>query len=159
MTQEELKKLLHYDEFTGKFTWLVQRGKMTPGMPAGSIGNRGYASVNIGHRNWRSNRLAWLYMTGEMPTMYIDHINGDRSDNRWKNLRELSHSANLQNMKHARKDNHSTGILGVSRVNKRFRANIQVNGKNMHLGYHDTPEVAHAAYLTAKRQFHEGNTL
>ena len=97
-------------------------------------------------------------MTGEWPDGYIDHGNGVRTDNRWANLRAGDRSFNMQNQRRARRDN-TTGWLGVSRVKSRFEAAIQVRGRRFRLGRFDTPEAAHAAYLTAKRKLHEGCTL
>ena len=68
-------------------------------------------------------------------------------------------AANLQNRRHA-PANSTTGYLGVSLGKKRrYRASIKANGRNVHLGYFKTAEEAHAAYLVAKRQMHQGCTI
>lgn len=91
--------------------------------------------------------------------MNIDHINGDHSDDRWENLRDVSQQMNVQNIKKA-KTGSATGLLGVHRSREgNFVAQIKHLGKTKNLGTHQTPEDAHAAYLDAKRQLHPGNTL
>ena len=97
-------------------------------------------------------------MTGAMPAGDVDHINGNRADNRWCNLRDVSRTLNNQNQRRAQKDN-ETGLLGVSPHRGRFKAQIRVNGKVRNLGLFDSPEVAHKVYLAHKRLMHPGNTL
>jgi hypothetical protein len=94
-----------------------------------------------------------------MPTTEIDHLNGDRADNKWANLRAASRSTNNQNRRAAHKNN-KLGILGVRQVeNGRFLARIRVDGQLRRLGTFTSSEQAHAAYLDAKRTLHQGNTL
>jgi hypothetical protein len=89
---EELRALLSYGQADGVFTWLVKPGKRARAI-AGNL-YRGYRRIKIGPRFYAAHRLAWLWMTGEWPAAEIDHINMDRDDNRWCNLREASHSQN-----------------------------------------------------------------
>jgi hypothetical protein len=105
------------------------------------------------------HRLAWLYMTGSLPTHQIDHIDGDRKNNRWTNLRDVTTSVNQQNRRTPRSDN-SCGLIGVTREkNNRFTASIRFEGKQRRLGTFATPEEAHSVYVEAKRRVHEGCTL
>ena len=95
--------------------------------------------------------------------LLVDHINGNRGDNRLCNLRDVSRKINTQNRKSA-SINNSCGLLGVSEhkgVGKsgRFVAGIYIEGKRKHLGVFDTAQQAHEAYLTAKRKYHEGCTI
>jgi len=92
-------------------------------------------------------------MTGRMPVLYIDHINGDTSDNRFCNLREATNSLNQQNQKKAKSTN-SSGFLGVSKHGNGYMARIHIDGKTKCLGTFDTPEVASNAYLSEKITFH-----
>jgi hypothetical protein len=91
----------------------------------------------------------------------IDHINGNPLDNRFKNLRLSNHKLNGQNQKAYRPKNKSTQLLGASwhKRHKRFISFIKVDGKRKHLGYFDTAEEAHAAYITAKRILHPAGNL
>jgi hypothetical protein len=161
LTQNRLKVVLRYDPETGVFTWLAQRGgTAAPGTIAGVItGNRRLIGIDgVLHR---ANRLAWLYMTGEWPVGEVDHRDTDSLNDRWLNLRDVSRQVNQQNMRAARGDNKSSGLLGVSRKKgqKSFYARIHLNGKTQYLGSFPTVEEAHSAYVEAKRKLHEGNTL
>jgi hypothetical protein len=99
-------------------------------------------------------------MTGEWPQGEVDHINGVPSDNRWSNLRDVGRTKNAQNIRKP-KSNGQSGFLGVShrKDTGRYQAFITVERKRKTLGCYATAEAAHAAYLEAKRQLHEGNTL
>jgi len=104
-TQKELKSIVFYDEETGVFT------RIKNGKPTGSLDN-GYVYLCVNGAKYAAHRLAFLYMTGNMPAKIIDHINQDRSDNRWENLREADPSMNRKNAKMNR--NNTTGISGVT---------------------------------------------
>jgi hypothetical protein len=115
-------------------------------------------------KRYYAHRLAWLYEYGEFPEKIIDHIDGNRTNNSIHNLRDVSQALNSQNQKEARIDN-GTGYLGVT-FDKRprtakYRARIGITGcaKRICLGYFETPELAHLAYLDAKRKLHPGNML
>lgn len=158
ITQYRLKEVIHYDPETGIMKWIFhhQRPDMLQ-KKLGSIDSGGYVKVWIDHNQYRVHRLAFLYMNGSIPKL-VDHINGNRSDNRWINLRESNKSENAQNMKRAKKDS-TTGFLGVHVSRNKFTASIITGGKNKYLGSFDTPEKAHESYLTEKRKSHKGNTL
>jgi hypothetical protein len=102
----------------------------------------------------RGHQFAWFLTHGYVPKT-IDHINGDGLDNRLCNLREVTRQQNIQN--HRKPPKHNTsGFLGVSyfKAGKKFSAHINLDGKKIHLGYFDEPDVAHQAYLTAKIKLH-----
>lgn len=109
-----------------------------------------------------AHRLAWVHVHGSWPAGDIDHINGDKLDNRIANLRDVTRSVNKENMRSARGDN-KVGLLGVhvrrQNTTRPYVASIRVSGKLIHLGAHNTPEAAHAAYLEAKRRLHSGCTI
>jgi hypothetical protein len=156
----QIKALVHYDPETGAFRWLP-RPRVGVHRPVGTL-SHGYVQIRLnGAKNqerWQAHRLAWFYMTGTPPKDEIDHINGNPLDNRWCNLREADSSLNKENQRRAKSHN-TTGLLGVSRSREKFEATIGVRGKRYRLGRFSTAPEAHAAYVTAKRQLHEGNTL
>lgn len=155
----QLMAWLLYDGDTGRFTWNAAPVQRIPaGSVAGGLNSEGYRVVRCMGVLYLSHRLAWLFCNGSWPSGDIDHINGVRDDNRIENLRDVSRSVNQQNLKRARRDN-ATGLLGVKRARKGFEARINVSGRYVHLGTFSTPTAAHAAYLAAKRQHHEGCTL
>lgn len=122
------------------------------------MNSKGYHRADIDHKTYSIPRIIWLYVHGRWPDGDIDHINCVRGDNRLANLREVPSLWNQQNKRRARSDS-KTGLLGVQRVGRKFRANIQSNRKTVNLGYFATKEEAHQAYVVAKRQMHEGCTL
>lgn len=159
LTREEVAALLAYDPDTGVFRWRADRGPVKAGDIAGRLDAKGYRDIRVKGTLYKAHRLAFLLVTGKWPAQHVDHIDGDRQNNRWSNLRDVSNGINAQNLKTAQK-NSKTGLLGVSPVKGgRYQAAITVNGKPRHLGFYDSPEVAHAAYVAAKRLHHEGNTL
>lgn len=152
-----LKELLHYDHETGLFVWAKSNSNRAL---AGSIAGRrqnsnGYKEIQIDGRLHKAHRLAWFYMHGEWPDQ-IDHMNGDRTDNRISNLRSVTIEHNNHNQKSAHKNN-KTGLLGVSvRTDGKFQAEIRVRRKKIYLGCFSTANDAHSAYMTAKANLHEG---
>lgn len=161
LTQKRLKELLHYEPQTGTFTWLVKRnshsGSVKPGSIAGCQVQR-YIIIGIDGERLLAHRLAFLYMRGRWPIKYIDHIDGDGSNNRFKNLRDVSHSINLQN-RHSATILNKTGLLGVVPNHRRFSAQIKIDGKQVYLGTFDTAKKAHAVYLQRKRKAHPGCSI
>jgi hypothetical protein len=161
ITQEELKEMLRYDPETGFFWWTHQIGNNSRTMdrPAGHTVLRNEKILKIKGKNVRLHRLAWLYMTGEVPKDQIDHIDGDRSNNKWNNLRECSNLENSQNRRV--RCTSTTKLIGVSydknAKGKKYRAAITVNGKWNFLGQFATAEEAHAAYVAAKPLYHKFN--
>jgi hypothetical protein len=162
LTQSRLQCLLDYNQETGLFT-----RKKTASSPIGSarvvagyLAKDGYVYVHVDGKRYFAHRLAFLHVIGTMPLMFVDHINGIKSDNRFANLRDVDASTNMQNLKrpHARS---STGLLGVSLHKKtgKYRAMIHYGGKLRHLGLFHTKEDAHAEYLRVKRLFHPGGML
>ncbi len=152
-------RLLRYCPDTGVITRIVATGGQLVGARVGSVRKDGYLSTKIRGTEFLNHRLAWLLQTGSMPATEIDHLNGNRADNRWSNLRAASRSINNQNRRAAHKNN-KLGILGVRQVkNGRFLARIRVDGQLRRLGTFTSSEQAHAAYLDAKRTLHQGNTL
>ena len=159
-----LKANVSYDPETGLFTRIKNhpKRKYLAGSVTGVQRPDGYLQVMIEGKIYLAHRLAWLYVHGEMPKHYIDHINGIKNDNRIVNLRDVKQMVNLQNQKKAKKNWVSSSYLGVSSSNKGackekpFRARIVVDKKEMFLGSYATEEDAHNAYLIAKRKYHEG---
>jgi hypothetical protein len=159
---DRLKEVLHYDPSTGVFTWATNmggRGKV--GAVAGWSHQDGYMEIGVFGRKVRAHRLAWLFVFGRWPICQIDHINGDRADNRIENLREVTDKENRQNLRTAMVTNKTTGLLGSAPTanGKRWMAKISLHRKQIYLGTFDSPELAHQAYLDAKRRLHIACTI
>jgi hypothetical protein len=159
LTQARLHELLSYDPKTGVFSWNKRTGRCSAGAIAGCQDDRGYIVLSVDGKRYYAHRLAWLHFTGNFPSESIDHINGCKSDNRIRNLRDVSIQMNLQNLKKAMVSNKSTGILGVRKLRGKYLAQITIEGKETHLGTFNSAEDAHTAYLNAKRKFHGGCTI
>lgn len=162
VTQSELKKVVSYDPETGIFTRIASSRTDRVGKKMGTKHPEGYLHAKIKGETVGLHRMAWIYVYGREPIDRIDHINGDPSDNRISNLRECSHSQNMQNIREAKSPNKS-GYLGVSRAKgcteNPWLAQIQVNMKKIYLGCFPTPEAAHEAYLAKKREIHSFATI
>jgi len=159
LTPEYLHQLFSYDPHDGLLYRKERRNSQTPiGSIAGYLSNNGYICVGIDWKYYKAHRIIWAMTTGAWPKGQIDHINGIRSDNRLCNLRDASKSLNAQNLRRPRKDNR-LGLLGVHKQRNSFIADISIDGKGIYLGSFATPELAHVAYLEAKRKLHPGGTL
>ena len=160
LSAEVARKHLAYDAETGFFSWLVHGGKRRVGARAGSRHSKGYRCICLLERMYFEHRLAFLIQTGAWPEQLVDHINGERDDNRWANLRSATPTLNQQNLQRA-PSNSATGLIGafLCRTTGLYRARIKVDKKIVELGRHKTAEEAHRAYLTAKRSLHEGCTI
>lgn len=155
ITVERLREVLDYDQETGVFAWKISTSNSVKiGDVAGSINGDGYRKIKLDGREYQAHRLAWIYVTGEWPKEFIDHINSTRLDNRFSNLREATHAENRRNV--GKQTNNSSGFKGVCWHNQtqRWQAQIAVNGRNKYLGLFDTPEAAHAAYRVAAEKLH-----
>jgi hypothetical protein len=162
ITQSELKEVLNYDPDTGIFTWKIKSAyKITIGDVAGNLNSEKYIVIKIKYKLYKAHRLAWLYVYGEYPQYNIDHINCVRNDNRISNLRDIPQAINMQNQNKAQLNNKSSGLLGVCKRAKRdtWQAYIRTNKIRKHLGTFKTKELAHEAYLKAKRELHLGCTI
>ena len=157
LTAERVRELFEYDSDSGVLSWKVAVGKAKTGKQAGCLVPDGYVKVGISGCIYAIHRVIWLYVHGHWPRHDIDHLNGDRADNRLANLRDVTRSVNSQNLKRARVTSKS-GLLGVSRHKgrKTFQAQIKTSGRSRHIGSYSTPEEAHSAYLDAKREEHPG---
>ena len=129
---------LNYDPETGEIT---RCGRVVTGkrMPIG------YLRLKIGARYYYAHRVAWFLMSGEWPSI-VDHVNGDRSDNRWANLRLATPSQNSANARRSR--NNTTGHKGVTTYKGLFRAQICVRGQRKWLG--DFKSIGEAADAYAR---------
>lgn len=162
ITQEQLKQFLHYCPDTGVFTWLIKRSGVRPGDKAGTHrkhDGKTYILISVNGKKYRAHRLAFLYMKGSMPDMLCDHINGNGTDNRWCNLREVDSVNNNRNMR-LRADNKS-GTPGVywNKKDKRWQVQIKVGKKRGYVGQFKTLDEAVEARLKAEREhgFHENH--
>lgn len=150
LSKDEVDSVLEYDPAHGRFRWRVARGCCKAGDEAGCDSGRGYIFIRVNGVIAYAHRLAFLLMTGEVPP-FVDHINGDRADNRWENLRAATRSENGQNM--ARSSANRSGVIGVFwNVSKnKWTAKIKINQRTQHLGHFDSIAEATEARRLAER--------
>jgi hypothetical protein len=171
--QKYLKECLSYDPETGVFTWMPDRPEshfrskrdqnswrtQFAGSKAGGMDNMGYICMWVGRKSQRAHRLAWLYIHGRLPSGQIDHINGQRADNRIANLREANHQENGRNQKRPKSNTSGhTGVCWNPRNNNWF-AQIAISGENKYLGSFKFLEEAITARKHAEKRygFHENH--
>lgn len=164
---EYLRECLAYDKASGELTWLSRPREHFATEPASRIWNTkfagskaltathgsGYRHGTINNRRYLAHRVIWSIVYGEWPTEDIDHINGNRADNRIENLRAVSRAENLRNMKLY--NNNTTGVMGVywHKNTGKWRSLIKVNGKSIHLGLFESIEDAAAARAEAEKKY------
>lgn len=146
LTLERLKEVLRYEPETGKLCWLQTTRWTRAGEEAGSIRTIGYRAIMIDGVSHYAHRLAWLYVHGEWPKRHIDHLNGNRADNRIANLRDVSPSENYHNTTKLGPNN-TTGYRGVARYADKYVSQIMIEGKLTAISMRDNPQDAHADYV------------
>jgi HNH endonuclease/AP2 domain len=151
---DDVASVVCYSPESGTFVWKDRESNKCftsrfSGKEAGRVNEIGYRVISINNRIYLAHRLAFLLMTGDYPKDRVDHINGDRSDNRWANLRECSHAQNLANT--GLWKSNSSGIKGVcwDKSRNKWQSKIKVNGKMLHLGRYDNKEDAARAVSEA----------
>jgi hypothetical protein len=152
LTQDYLKKVVTYEPSTGLFTrnYLSGKGRKPQGTPAGHLSSNGYLLVSIDMRHYAAHRLAWLYVYGTLPKTELDHIDGDRTNNRIDNLREVSRRLNCQNKK-----THRQGRLPgcyFHKQDKAWMARIRVGEKRVYLGNFSSEIAAYKAYAIKHKE-------
>ncbi len=155
ITAERLRELLIYDPDTGAFTRrMMLIGRCPVGSIAGSKNRLGYQQLILDHQSYLAHRIAWLYMYGRWPQGELDHVNGNRSDNRLSNIREATRGNNRANSGVGK--NNKSGLKGAywHVAAQRWSSSITVDGSKRWLGLFDTAEAAHAAYASAAKTFH-----
>jgi hypothetical protein len=153
LNHEDILRMFKYDPDTGHLEYIERRQGRRFG-PLGAKDKDGYMLTGINYKKYPLHRVIWLYVYGEWPTKFIDHINGDKTDNRISNLREAT---NAENMRNVGKQAHNTsGLKSVSfhNLRKKWRATISVNKKSIHLGLFNCPAAASFAYQIAADKYH-----
>ena len=157
ISAKELQESLHYNSGTGEFVWKTRPStRVKIGDIAGTKTVYGYTQIRFKNRFYKAHRLAWLYVTGNWPDNEIDHINGVRDDNKWKNLRDVTAAMNRQNQRVSRS---TSGFFGVTKYYNKYTAKIGHQNKTIYIGTYDTAESAYRAYLEVKRRIHDGCTI
>jgi hypothetical protein len=151
--RSRLLEVLDYDPNTGIFRWKVKVSNFVKvGGQAGMVRRDGYRAISFGERLYTAHRLAWFYVHGFWPVDQLDHVNRERDDNRIANLREATRGQNMQNR--VMSPDNLSGFKCVQKSKSgRWTARIVIAGKRKRLGWFDTPEQAHAAYVDAAKHY------
>lgn len=151
MTVEQMRDLVSYDRATGKLIWKVRLpySRAQAGSVVGTVSMHGYREFRAYNKMYKAHRVAWALENGVWPENDIDHINGDRTDNRIENLRPATRQQNTRNRKISARN--KSGFKGVSwnAHSKKWMAFFSLDGKRKFLGRFDVPEDAHAVYRDA----------
>lgn len=157
-----IRSNMHYDAETGILTWTTRKQGRVVGKPIGQYDKDGYLILvrsENGHKSGKKkrycvHRIAWIWVHGKEPVDQIDHINGNKSDNRLCNLREANTAENMRNV--GKQSHNTSGWKGVSwhKLRSKWRADIKVNQKQIALGLFDCPASASFAYQIAADKYH-----
>ncbi|MEI5680503.1 MULTISPECIES: HNH endonuclease [unclassified Mesorhizobium] len=154
LTLERLKQVVHYDRETGIFTRLEDHWRSPAGLEAGYLRPDGYRTITVDGERHLGHRLAWFYVTGAWPADQIDHMDRNRGNNRFANLREVTIAENgLNRSSRAGSSSRYPGVK-FRKDRGRWTARISLNFKHYNLGCFDTEEQAYAAYRAAKINLH-----
>ena len=160
--EKALRKQVSYDPKTGVLTRIAKppKSKAPLGPIKGSKKAEGHLKVAINGVERYFHQIAWFLYYGYWAEGIIDHIDTDPTNNRIKNLRQVTKHGNLLNRRKANKTN-SSGLLGAHWITEKqkYHSSIWMNGKKTTLGYFNTAQEAHEAYVAAKRLLHPTNTL
>lgn len=143
ISYNRMKELIYYR--SGELYWIKNHNL------AGSIDNKGYKRISLDKKRYKVHRIVWYYHHQIWPINQIDHIDGNKLNNRIENLRDVSSSINMYNKQKAYKNN-TTGFLGVTKSGTKFVARLRVGNKLIHLGTHPTKEIAHEVYKNKKSE-------
>ena len=150
-----MKQFISYNPDTGEMTWKqVMSNRAKVGSPCGAnVDSKGYGRVCFNGKQYRAHRVAWALHYGFEPEGILDHVNGDRLDNRISNLRQVDLSQNARNSGLSK--NNTSGHKGVTWHQKagKWVAQISMNKKNKYLGLFDDKKLAMEARDNAEKKY------
>ena len=169
--QDYLRQCFEYNPETGDFiwrdrprdhfitdrAWKIWNGRFARQI-AGTSTQQGYKQICLDKHVHYAHRMAWVVMTGDLPEQEIDHVDHNRGNNAWANLRAVTRGENCKNQTISKKN--SSGITGVSwsTTNKSWRADVQTKHGRFAKHFGSFDEAAQAVLATRQeRSFHENH--
>lgn len=152
--ENAIRENLEYCGNTGQLIWKNNMGRnLVKGKVAGSKNTKGYFYVKVARRTILLHRIVWYLHYGKWPVNEIDHIDGDKHNNKIQNLRDVTRRINQGNQK-----THRAGrLVGTTFLktcpDNPWQAQIELNRKSIYLGCFQTEEEAHAAYVKAYEEW------
>lgn len=152
ITHVELLRILAYNPDTGIFTWVVspRGGTARKGSVAGCLKSNGYICIRVRGDKYQAHRLAWFYVTGEWPPDQVDHIDRNKSNNAFVNLRPVTNKQNHENV--AIRATNKSGHRGVNwhKASGKWNARVCHHGVRIELGVFDSLDDAALAAKNAR---------
>ncbi|MDD4242820.1 MAG: HNH endonuclease [Bacilli bacterium] len=154
LTQNNLKEIILYEPLTGLFYWKVWKSGRRMHIPIGTKTGSGYLVTTINYKQYSLHRLAFLYMEGAFPPEQVDHIDNNKLNNCWDNLRHANMYQNAQNKPIGLSN--TSGVKGVcwDKHNNRWKASIDYNGKVKHVGLFKDKKDAIDAIIEFRNKKH-----
>lgn len=149
LSQAELHERFEYRN--GELYWKVLNKKRNT--IAGGINNHGYRIVHIGNKVYSAHRIVYMMQYGKLPER-IDHIDGNKLNNRIENLRPATRSQNAFNTKLFSTNKSGCKNVHYSKTNKAYRVLLVINGKRKHIGYYKDLELADLVAKEARNKYH-----
>ena len=154
LSVKELRRWLSYNPETGLFTWLVRRNNNCPAGSSAGATNKPYIVISINNRNYMAHRIAWAMVHGAWPADYIDHVNGNKHDNRMVNLRSATRSQNAANIAYRRGTTSKYRGVHWCKTFQKWTAQVYKDRRVVWRAYFNTEEAAHQAYLIQAKDVH-----
>lgn len=135
LCHKTLTRVLDYNKSTGIFTWKISASNsIHPGTKAGSVHNKRCIVIRINGTDYYAHRLAWYYVYGKWPKEIIDHIDRDAFNNAIDNLRDTDWSVSNTNKKV--QERNVSNVKGITKIegSGKWRVQITVNKKTVHIG-------------------------
>lgn len=155
LTVEDVRKAFSYSKKTGILVWKTActTNPLRVGTTAGAIDAVGRIRIGMNGRRYLAHRIIWLWVTGKWPEYEVDHRDGVKSNNCWKNLRAATPTQNHYNI--GLKKHSSSGYKGVNKTpGGKWYAKIRISGKQTYLGTFTTVKTAYTAYCAAAKKYH-----
>lgn len=156
LTAKLVRSRFYYNKKTGDFLWKTTKSAKTKiNTVAGHITEAGHVRIVLYRRSYLAHRLIWLWVTGKWPKYELDHRNGKKSDNRWRNLREATALQNNQNK--GKRVQNTSGYKGVwfEKHIGLWRSGVGFKGKLYRCGCFKTAKAAHMAYRQLAKRLHK----